>query len=104
MLLSLELTRSGAAAILAAPDGKPLQTVRRVFPTGVNPANQWLELVKLARDLCFREVVDTQRLTVVALAFEGPLSLEGRVLKSPFTTGWEGYDLPRGLREHLGAT
>lgn len=103
MLLSLELTRSHVAAILANQSGQTLQVARHEFRVGLNPASQWLELIKLARDLCFREVVDTQRLSYIGLAFEGNLSPEGRVMKSSTTQGWENYDLPRGLREHLGA-
>lgn len=104
MLLGLEITRRGCNALLCDLTGNVLQRGSVGFAAGSSPAQQWLASMDLARDACFRAGLEVQQLSAFGLAFEGPLDEQGRVLSALESSGWIGYDLPRGLREHLGLT
>jgi predicted NBD/HSP70 family sugar kinase len=101
MLLALELSRSQCAALLADDTGKPIQHLRSPFAPNMNAATQWLQTMKLARDVCFNAALAPENLSGITLAFDGIFNESGFVEKTPISGGFEGYNLTRGLQEHL---
>ena len=101
MRLALELSRTRCAALLVNDALQPQNQLVKPFSPTQNAATRWLETVKLARETLFPAALEPHQLSAIGLAFEGALSGENVVQKSPFSLGFEGYNLERGLREHL---
>lgn len=104
MILALELQPASALGYArghALDDAGAIQYARdRPLASALTPAQRWLELIELARDLCAGVSLEPAQLARVALVFPGELDNMGRVKAG--AQGFGGYDLKRGLREHLG--
>lgn len=102
MLLGLELAPARAAAVLADSEGAAQFALRQDFAPSSPPATQWLSAMELCRALLHRAAVTPNALQSIGISFPSPVSAQGIALKDPTHPGWEGYDLKRGIREHLG--
>ncbi len=102
MQLALSLERVQVRALLSPDAAQNGTRARKQFAPGSSSARQWLDAMELASDLCARASVETASLERAAVAFGSPVSLEGVVLDDTRFRAWRGYDLARGLREHLG--
>lgn len=101
MQLALSFERDCVRALLA-PDATQNGTrARKQFAPGSSPARQWLDAIELAGELCARISIETAQLERAVVAFPAPVS-GGVVLEDAHFQAWRGYDLARGLREHLG--
>lgn len=99
MILALELQPASARGH-ALDDTGAIQYARvRSLPNALTPAQRWLELIELARDLCAGVSLEPSQCARIALVFPGELDAAGRVKAG--AEGFAGYDLKRGLREHL---
>ncbi len=99
MLLALEL-RPDFALGHALDEAGHIQYARsRDLASVLTPAQRWLELIDLARDLCAGISLEPAQLSRIALVFPGALDKAGLVKAG--AEGFAGYDLRRGLREHL---
>lgn len=104
MMLALEL-RPDAALGHALDDAAQILTARRrELPDALTPAARWLQLIELARDLCAgvsleSGALEPAQLRRIVLVFPSALDHNGRVKTG--VEGFGGYDLKRGLREHL---
>jgi glucokinase len=101
MLLGLEIATTRAAAVLADMEGVAQFALRHDFPSSSPPATKWLGAMELCRALFNRAALAPEAVQRVGVSFPSPVSAEGIALKDPTHPGWEGYDLTRGLREHL---
>lgn len=100
MRLGLDLSQQYAAAILADANGASLCALRAPLPQeGGSPAI-WTATMETARETLRRANVQAEQVESVALAFDAIVQ-NGIVLKGRNTDGWHGFDLVRGLREHL---
>ncbi|RYX84871.1 ROK family protein [bacterium] len=101
MQLALSFEHDCVRALLS-PDATQNGTrARKAFAPGSSPARQWLDGVELASELCARAALETPQLERAVVTFPSPLS-GGVVLEDAHFKAWRGYDLMRGLREHLG--
>ncbi len=108
-MLALELRPDFALAHALDDGGQMLYSLRRELAAPLAPAQRWLELVDLARDVCASALLSSgalepAQLGRIALVFPGALDGLGRVQSGGAGFGGEGfggYDLKRGLREHL---
>ncbi len=99
MMLALEL-RPISVLGHALDDAGAIQYVRqRVLLSALTPAQRWLELIEMARDLCAGVALEPAQMSRIALVFPGALDSLGRVKTG--AAGFGGYDLKRGLLEHL---
>ncbi len=99
MILALELQPDSARGH-ALDDVGAIQYSRiRPLTSSLTPAQRWLELIELARDLCAGVALEPAQFARIALVFSGQLDNSGRVKTG--AEGFAGYDLKRGLREHL---
>ena len=96
-MLALELRPDGAAAWMLDENATITETRTRALSPLLSPAQQWLELIETARDLCFSARLEPANLARIALVFPGALDANNLVRAGEF----KGYDLKRGLREHL---
>ncbi len=104
MQLAISLERDGVRALLS-PDATQNGTrARKGFAPGTSPARQWLDAMELGGELCARAAVETANLERAVVTFPSPVSPEGVVLDDTRFRAWRGYDLPRGVREHLGTS
>ena len=101
MIAALELRPAAAAGWLLDADATPLHARARVLEPQLSPAQRWLQLMEVARELCFAAVIEPAQLQRIALVFPGALSAQGMVQEQG--SGFGGYDLRRGLREHLAS-
>ena len=101
MLLGLELSPQSVAVILAQEDGAADLALRQDYPAHASPATQWLLAMELVRTVMRRSVLEPGQVTRTAVAFPGPVSRAGVAGKNPRMPGWEGFDLPRAVSEHL---
>lgn len=101
MFLGLEISRREIAAILAKPDGAAELALRQDLSPNVGAASHWLVAMELCESLLIRAALEPAQIERVGVSFEAPLSENGVVLKDPQSAGWEGYDLPRAVAEHL---
>ena len=102
MQLALSFERLGVRALLS-PDATQNGTrARKQFAPGSSAGRQWLDATELAGELCARSAVETASLERAVVAFPSPVSAEGVVLDDARLRAWRGFDLTRGLREHLG--
>jgi len=101
MLIGLELSPHAAAVILAQEDGASHLALRQEYPPNASPAAQWLIAMELVRNILRRSVLAPEQITRTGLAFPGPLNLAGVAGKNPWLPGWEGFDFPRAVTEHL---
>lgn len=102
MQLALSLDRDGVRALLSPDMAQNGTRARKLFAPGTSPARQWLDAMELAGELCARAAVETVALERAVVVFPSPVSPEGVVLEDARFRAWRGYDLVRGLREHLG--
>jgi glucokinase len=102
MLLGLEISRHDAAVILASPQGEAQLALRQEFAPNLTPAAQWLAAMDLCQVILGRAVLEPHQITRAAVVLDAQQDSNGIVLRDPYRPGWEGYDLRRGLREHLG--
>lgn len=101
MQLALSLEQGFVRALLT-PDATQNGTrARKTFAPGSSSGRMWLDAMELAGDLCARGAVETPQLERVVITFPSPLSRGGVVLEDARFKAWRGYDLCRGLREHL---
>ncbi|RYG60180.1 ROK family protein, partial [bacterium] len=77
-------------------------TLRHEFAPHVPPATRWLGAMDLCRNLLHRAAIEASAISRMGVAFDAPVNREAVVKKDPTRPGWEGYDLGRGVREHLG--
>lgn len=104
MQLAISLERVQVRALLSPDAAQNGTRARKNFAPGSSPARQWLDAMELAGDLCARASVETASLERAVVTFSSPLSPEGIVLDDTRNRAWRGYDLTRGLREHLGTS
>jgi glucokinase len=104
MLLGLEIAPTRAAAVLADSEGVAQFALRQDFAPSSPPATQWLAAMELCRALLHRAARPVQDLQRIGISFPSPVSPQGIAQKDPTHPGWEGYDLKRGIREHLGVS
>ena len=97
MIVALELRPDAASGWLLDEAATLVYSRTRALAPENTPAQIWLELISLARELCFEAVIEPARLRRLALVFPGALDANGVVKGGEFG----GYDLRRGLREHL---
>lgn len=102
MLLGLEISRHDAAVILASPEGEAKLALRQEFASNLAPAAQWLAAMDLCQNILGRAVLEPHQITRAAVVLDAQQNVNGVVERDPYRPGWEGYDLRRGLREHLG--
>ena len=99
MILALEL-RPNRVVGHALDEAGVVQYARvRALSQALSSANRWLEMVELARDLCAGVALEAAQMSRIALVFPAALDETGRVQSG--IEGFGGYDLQRGLREHL---
>ena len=99
MILALELQPASARGH-ALDDSGAIQYARiRPLASALTPAARWLELIELARDVGADVSLEPAQFRRIALVFSGELDNLGRVKAG--VEGFGGYDLRRGLREHL---
>ena len=99
MILALELLPGGARGH-ALDEAGAVQTARyRPLADALTPAQRWLQLIEMARDLSADVSLEAAQFARILLIFFGELDANG-VVKAG-AQGFDGYDLKRGLREHL---
>ena len=99
MILALEL-RADRVVGHALDEAGVVQYARScALSQSLSSANRWLEIVELARDLCASQSLEPAQFSRIALVFPAALDEAGRVQSGAL--GFGGYDLQRGLREHL---
>lgn len=98
--LGLDLSTRDAACALANAQGETQVALRvELAPQSDAPAC-WLALMELARETLRRADALPTQIAGCALAFPGPMA--GGVVQRDFDLpGWEGFDVPRALSEHL---
>jgi predicted NBD/HSP70 family sugar kinase len=101
MLLGLEIASQHAAAVLADETGAVQYSLRQAFAPHSPPATQWLSAMELCRDLLRRAALEPSAIQRAGIAFNAPVSTNNVVQRDPTRPGWDGYDLARGVREHL---
>ena len=101
MLLGLAFSPHDVAGILAGPDGGAVLALRHDFSPNSAPADQWLAGMELCRSLLGRCVIEPEHISRAGIAFDAPMEAGGIVRRANESRGWGGYDLGRGLREHL---
>ena len=99
MMLVLELRPDAASGHALDDAGQILTARRRQWPDALNSSQRWLQLIELTRDLCAAIALDPAQLQRIVLVFPGALNKSG-IVKAR-AAGFGGYDLARGLREHL---
>lgn len=99
MMLALELRPTLALGHALDEAGNIVYARARALPVALSPAQRWLQLIELARDGCAGIALEPAQLSRIALVFSGALDNFGRVKNG--VEGFGGYDLKRGLREHL---
>ena len=101
MILALELQPASARGH-ALDDAGAIQSARvRPLSGALTPAERWLQLIELARDVGADVSLEAAQFARIALVFFGELDQNGRAKAG--AQGFDGYDLKRGLREHLRA-
>ena len=99
MMLALEL-RADRAVGHALDEAGVVQGARaRALSQSLSPSGRWLELVELAREVSASVALEAAQMSRIALTFPAALDEAGRVQRG--IEGFGGYDLARGLREHL---
>ena len=99
MILALELQPDSARGH-ALDDAGAIQHARfRALADALTPAQRWLELIEMARDLGAGVALEPAQFERIVLIFPGELDAIGQVKAG--AQGFGGYDLKRGLREHL---
>ena len=101
MILALELQLDSARGHALDELGAIQYARVRPLASALTPAQRWLELIELARDLCADVALQPAKMARIALVFFGELDNLGRVKAG--AEGFGGYDLKRGLHEHLGS-
>ena len=102
MILGIDISATDVAVILAQPDGGAELALRAPLPReGGSPA-VWMAAMETALETMRRGRREPIHVDSIGLAFNAPVDERGTVIKSPGAIGWEGFDLPRALREHLG--
>ncbi len=102
MQLSLSIQSDGVRALLS-PDASQNGTLaRKAWVPGSSAGRQWLDAIELSGQLCARSAIETAALERAVVAFASPVSAEGVVLEDSRFRAWRGFDLTRGVREHLG--
>ncbi|HEX8235207.1 MAG TPA: ROK family protein [Abditibacteriaceae bacterium] len=102
VFLGIDLSSRDVATVLADENGAALLALRAARPLqGGSPA-VWHAVVQTARETLMRGAQQPAQIRRVALAIDAPLDTDGVVLRGINTDGWEGFDVPRALREHLG--
>ena len=99
MTLALELRPALVAGHALDENGNIQGALQRELPAALLPAARWLQLIEVARDVCASVALEPSQLRRIALVFPGALDNAGRIQAS--VEGFGGYDLRRGLREHL---
>ena len=102
MQLALSFERDGVRAILS-PDATQNGTrAHKQFAPGSSAGRQWLDAMELSGELCARNAIETTQLERAVVAFPSPVSPAGVVLEDARLRAWRGFDLKRGVREHIG--
>jgi predicted NBD/HSP70 family sugar kinase len=104
MQLALSLERGGARTLLSSDATQNGTRARKQFAPGASAGRQWLDAMDLCGDLCARASLESASLERAVVSFPSPVSREGLVLDDTRFRAWRGYDLTRGLREHLGVS
>ena len=99
MMLALELRPNLVVGHALDDAGKVHYARYRNLPDALTPAARWLELIEIARDGCAGVSLEPAQMSRISLVFSGALENDGRVKNG--VVGFGGYDLNRGLREHL---
>ncbi len=102
MQLALSFERDCVRALLSPDATQDGTRARKQFAPGSSAGRQWLDAMELAGELCARSAIETAALERTVVAFPSPVSPEGVVLDDALLRAWRGFDLTRGLREHLG--
>ena len=101
MRLGLDISGHHAAAIVADANGASVCALRAPLPREGGTPAIWTAAMETAREALRRANVQPAQVESVALAFDAIIQ-SGVVLKGRNTDGWHGFDLARGLSEHLG--
>jgi predicted NBD/HSP70 family sugar kinase len=101
MFLGLDISQVDAAAILAKENGETQIALRSALPKeGGSPA-VWMCALELAREAMQRASLAPEQVRAAALSMEVPFDARGVIRRGARTDGWEGFDAPRALSEHL---
>ncbi len=99
MILALELQPDSARGHALDEMGTIQYARVHSLASALTPAQRWLELIELARDVGAGVALEPAQMARIVLVFPGELDAAGRVKAG--ADGFGGYDLKRGLREHL---
>ncbi len=102
MLLGIDISSHDVAAVLADADGAAVLALRAARPVEGGTPAVWLAAVEVARECLQRVRVEAAQVRCVALAMDAPVDAAGIVGRDARSEGWQGFDVPRALREHLG--
>lgn len=100
--LALDLSGHDIACALADESGGLHNALRAPLAPYIDAPARWLALVELSRETLRRANVLPSQVAGCGIAFPGAVSANGLVERDARLPGWEGFDLPRAIREHLG--
>lgn len=101
MFLGLDISRDDAAAILANDNGESQIALRGALPKDGGSPAIWTSALNLAREAMQRGQVAPQQIRAAALSMDVPFDARGVITRGTRTDGWEGFDAPSSLCEHL---
>lgn len=101
MLLGIDIARRDVAVILANSQGGAELALRADLPREGGAPAIWLAAMSAAREAMHRLQVIPDQIGCVAVALDAPVDPNGIVGKHSRAVGWEGFDLPDALRQHL---
>lgn len=100
--LALDLAGHAIACALVDEAGALHNALRTPLAPYTDAPTLWLSLMELARETLRRANVLPAQIAACGIAFPGAVDGQGVVGRDPRLAGWEGFDLPRAVREHLG--
>ena len=101
MLIGIDIARRDVSVILANAQGGAELALRTDLPKEGGAPAIWLAAMSAAREAMHRQQVIPDQIQCVAVALDAPIDESGIVGKHPRAVGWEGFDLPNALRQHL---
>ncbi len=101
MLLGIDIARRDVSVILANAQGGAELALRTDLPKEGGAPITWLAAMSAAREAMHRQQVIPDQVGCVAVALDAPIDESGLVGKHSRAVGWEGFDLPDALRQHL---
>ena len=102
MFLGLDISQGDVAVILANENGESQIALRGALPKDGGSPAIWTSALNLAREAMQRAQVAPERVLATGLAMDVPFDARGVITRGARSDGWEGFDAPHSLREHLG--